>query len=419
MKAGLKVLLFALALPIAFVFGFGWKDISAGEWDFTDSLRDWVSGNHREMPTPTEIFTEHLANIRDQYRSELDRMDLRNAAMAGLFTSLGDPHTQFLNPQMAASFADETRGELVGVGARLSPDPFGALVVEVFRDGPAERNGLQPNDTITAVDGENVSGDDITSIVDRIRGEPGTSVRLRVLREESDEPLELTIERGRVQVPTATFRPVSGTDFAMISISGFAESTPFQFDQALEEALRTNPRGLIIDVRTNPGGLLESAVAMLSRFVSNRPVVSMQMRGERRQTVSTPTTRELASNLPVVVLINEQSASASEIFAGVLRDYNRATLVGETTYGKASVQTVLPLVDAASAKITIARYYLPNGEDISRRVDPDGVYLSGGVAPDVEVTSNFGDNLLSGDPEQDAQLAEAVRLLESRVVTLR
>jgi carboxyl-terminal processing protease len=192
-------------------------------------------------------------------------------------------------------------------------------------------------------------------------------------------------------------------------MASFSEPTAEQFDTALAKIEKTPIRGLIIDLRGNPGGLLDSAVDLISRFVGpGKVVVRMKARGERTSEARTFGGVERNFKYPIVMLMDEDSASAAEIFAGAMRDYQMATLIGEHSYGKASVQTLFPLRDDAFAKITIARYYLPSTKDISRKVDEDGVYVSGGLAPDIKVDVPVDQAIEVGKPEKDPVLKRAL-----------
>jgi carboxyl-terminal processing protease len=334
--------------------------------------------------------------------------------MEGLFASLGDPHTVFMEPQTAENFSIETKGNYAGIGSRLGPDPLGARVGTVFKNGPADRAGLKPGDVVTKVGNVDIAGMAVEEIVNLVRGQEGTSVTMTVLRKGEPQPLRLNIARAIVIVPTSEGRMIEGTRIGYVTIDQFSGTTIDQFDTALFDVLQNQPEGIVIDVRNNPGGLLDTAVAMLSRFVEGKTVVTMGQKNGRRETSSTPRGNSLGYTGPIVVLTNSDSASAAEIFAGVLRDYKRATLVGEHTYGKASVQTVVLLKDMSTAKITVARYYLPSGEDISRKVDEDGTYVSGGIKPHVVVELDPNEPFMIGDPKLDPQLAKAIELIQQK-----
>lgn len=194
----------------------------------------------------------------------------------------------------------------------------------------------------------------------------------------------------------------------------FSEPTADQFAKAVEKLEKAGIKGLILDLRGNPGGLLESATEILSYFADDKPVVTMRMRSGRVAKETTYTGLKRNWRYPVITLVNETSASAAEIMAGVMKGYGLTTLVGEHTYGKASVQTVFPLRDGSGAKVTIARYYLPNGDDISRKVDEDGMYLSGGLKVDVEVKLQDEPTPIIGDPKTDNQLRKAIEVLDGK-----
>ena len=414
MKVLVKVGVFALIASLAFCVGFSWRDIRMGEMPSSSAFSRLIDGRIDDGQTPTQLFRDNYSMILSRFYRPIEPKKLKYAAMEGLFSSLGDPHTVFMEPQVAENFSIETKGNYAGIGARLGPDPLGAQVATVFKNGPADRSGLKPGDTVTRVGKKEIGGLGIDQIVDFVRGPEGSDVTLRVLRKDEPQPLDITVHREIVVVPTAQGSILAGTNIGYIGVTQFAETTTSQFDQALNDVLRSRPDGLIIDLRANPGGLLDTASAMLSRFVDGKLVVTMRQKNNGREETRTPSGRTLGYQGPVVVLIDENSASAAEIFAGVMRDYKKATLVGEHSYGKASVQTVILLKDMSTAKVTIARYYLPSGENISRKVDEDGTYISGGIKPDVVVALDPNVAPVAGKPETDAQLAAAVKLIKQK-----
>lgn len=408
----IKLLSFFVLLAASFAFGFGWRDLRVGQMPPPEAFAR-LAGQEAETRklTPTQEFRQAFQTIASRYYKPVKEADLKFAGMHGLLGALGDPHTNFMEPRISEQFALETRGDFVGVGARLSPDPLGARVVTVFPKGPAFSAGMKPNDVVTAVDGRKVSGTELDKIVTQIRGEEGTRVTLTVFRTGAPKPVTLRITRAKVIVPTVESR-VLPEKIGFVSVSAFSETTVSQFDEALRSMVGKGLSGLVIDLRGNPGGRLDAAVDMLSRFVSGKVVVRMRYRGTQEEVAVAPSGRRMNLPNPVVVLINEESASAAEIFAGVLQDYRVATLVGEHTYGKASVQQIFPTGDGASAKITVARYYLPSGRDISRKVDEHEQYLSGGLKADLEVPLAF--DAVIGDPKTDNQLVEAIKLIQSK-----
>ncbi len=414
MKGFAKAIAFSAATLLMFGLGFSWRDLQTGSLPkmraVTTLLGVTPAGKNLSI---VDQFQQSFKKIQSDYIKPVDSRKLKYAALGGLVASLGDPHTIFLEPKEAKDFALETRAHFVGVGARLAPDPLGAKVVVVFDDGPAQRGGLKPGDTITAVDGKSALGKNIDDIVSTIRGENGTIVKLTVMRPGQDKPVDLTCKRGQIITPTVESKILEGTSIGYLSVASFAEPTDEQFMRNVSKLESAGAKGLIIDLRGNPGGLLETAKDMLAHFVENKVVVKMKgRRGEEVVRTQGGMVRTWA--YPIVILQNEDSASAAEIFAGVLQDYGKATLVGDHSYGKASVQQVIPLIDGPSLKITTDRYYLPSGRYIGRKVDEDQAYISGGLAPDVKVTIDPNADIIFGDPKSDPQLQKGIEIIKSK-----
>jgi carboxyl-terminal processing protease len=396
-------------------FGFAWRDIQHGQLPPVRALNTLFGVQSTGQDSPEQVFKQSYQRIQNSYIRPVKTEDLKYAGMEGLMSSLGDPHTVFFPPKDAQAFNDETHANFFGVGARLNPDPLGAKVMNVFQSGPAYAAGLRKGDMIIGVDGKSVSGRDIDQIVDRIKGPEGTVVRLTLVREDAKKPFDISIRRARIVAPTVDSQFFSDSGIGYLSITAFAEPTTDQFIDELDK-LEHNPlKGLVIDLRGNPGGLLETAVNMLSLFVDDKVVVTMKFRAAPQEAPHTLSGHVHDFRYPITVLMNEDSASAAEIFAGVLHDYGKATLVGTHSYGKASVQNVFPMVDNSSAKITIAHYFLPQTPYFGRKVDSDGVFLSGGLEPDVkaELDWDHGDPVL-GDPKKDSQLARAIQVLKEK-----
>lgn len=414
MKFILKSILTLFVFAGVFTGGFVWRDLWAHRPPSSLALQALFDPKASSRKTPTELFQEQYDKIIASSSVKVSPERLKYAAMSGMFDSLGDPHTNFLEPADADSLKLETRGDFVGIGARLGNDPSGARVAVVFKGSPAEKYGVKVGDTIIEVDGQSMTGKETDEIVKRIRGQEGTTVKIKFLRDKSKTPIELKIKRAVVVLPSAEGHMLPNENIGYISITGFAQPTPTQMDLAIDDLLAQKPRGLIFDLRGNPGGLLDSAVEMIGRFVEGKPAVSTRKRGGDVQTTFAPFGKVKRINVPVVILVNEDSASAAEIFSGVLQEYGKATLVGEHTYGKSSVQTVKNLIDFSSAKITIAKYFLPSGRDIGRKLDEDGEYVTGGLKPDVEAPVNFEEDTILGEPSKDSQLRKAIDIVKSK-----
>lgn len=415
-KALLRLIGFSMTAIACFTFGFAWRDLRHGELPLGSTFQSLVSSvSSKPMPSAEQMFRDTYNRILGSYVRPLKARDLKYAGIQGMMQSLGDPHTMFLLKKEADEFTTETRANLVGIGARLQGDLNGAKAARVFETGPAYRAGMRSGDVISQVNGKPMKGKSLQDIVDTIKGEEGTSVRLQIERASNPKTLSVVVRRSRVVIPTVDSQYLEASRMGYILVSTFSEPTAEQFDEELAKLERKKIVGLIIDVRHNPGGLLDSAREMLSRFAENRVVVKMKFRDGNEEIAKTYPGLAKHFGYPVAVLMNEDSASAAEIFAGALKDYNLATLVGTHSYGKASVQNVFPLVDGPSAKITIAKYYLPGGFDISRKVDEEGEYKSGGLEPDVKVEMDYDDDkVILGDPKTDPQLKRAIEVLQTK-----
>jgi carboxyl-terminal processing protease len=410
-----KTIAAVLGLAGCLAFGFAWRDVQQGKLPSVRSVNMLFGVKTSSKSSPEQIFKQSYQRILSSYVHPVKAQDLKYAGMSGLMASLGDPHTLFLPPVAAQEFSDETRANFTGVGAKLQQDPLGAKVSTVFDDGPAFAAGLKKNDIITTVEGKSVAGWDIDKIVSKVKGPEGTMVHLTVAREGAAKPVAINIRRARITAPTVESTYFDDTKIGYLTVSQFAEPTTLQFVRELDKLEKNEMKGLVIDLRNNPGGLLETAVDMLSLFVKDKVAVKMRFRDGHEEVAKTGSGLLHPFNYPVAVLINEDSASAAEIFAGVLKDYNKAILIGEHSYGKASVQNVFPMVDNSSAKITIARYYLPMTPFIGRKVDEDGVFLSGGLEPAVKVDLDWDKTEpLLGDPKRDSQLARAIQVLQDK-----
>lgn len=404
-----------LALLACFAFGFAWRDLQRGEPPSVRALGTLVGVKSSPKASPEQVFKQSFQYILASYAHPLNAQELKYAGMEGLMASLGDPHTMFFPPRAAQEFSEETKANFFGVGARLSGDPLGAKVAEVFEDGPAYAAGMRKNDMITGVDGKPVSGVYIDDIVSKIKGPEGTTVRLTIAREGTPNPIQITIRRARIITPTVNSQFFEDSKVGYMSVSQFAEPTTEQFVRELDKLEQHPMKGLVIDLRGNPGGLLETAVEMLSLFVDDKVAVKMRFRDGHEEVAKTASGDVHHFTYPIAILIDEDSASAAEIFSGVLNDYGKATLVGTHSYGKASVQNVFPMIDNSSAKITIARYYLPYTEFIGRKVDEDGVFISGGLQPKVKVDLDWSSvEPEMGNPLRDNQLAKAIQVLQEK-----
>jgi carboxyl-terminal processing protease len=356
-----------------------------------------------------------MSAIDSVYYGTPTRQDLTYDAVSGMLASLEDPHTILLEPAIAERFEEKNTGHYVGIGAELQRDPLGARIKRVFKNSPAARGGIEPNDVVTHVNGASVVGKELTDVVDVIRGESGTAVQLSVYREDVQQPLKFSLRRRAVDIQDVYGTVLAGSivsgkpKIGYLEVRSFSETIMSQFDEELSALESQGIKALIVDLRGNPGGLLSAAVDMSARFLDGKEITSMKMRNGEPETFVAPSGWADGRNYPLVVLVDENSASASEIFTGAIRDYHRGTIVGKRTYGKGSVQRMLSMADGSQVKLTIARYYLPSGQSIQRRETDEGEYISGGIKPDIEVEK---DRLaVNGDLATDNQLREGVTTL--------
>jgi carboxyl-terminal processing protease len=323
-----------------------------------------------------ELFADVLARVENDYVTEIDEPKAMEAAIQGMLSSL-DPHSSYLNASEYRDMQVQTRGEYGGLGIEVTMDDGVVRVVSPIDDTPASRAGIQAGDFLTAIDGETIVGLSLNDAVSRMRGQVGTPINITVAR-EGGEPFDVRLTREIINVRAVTAR-VEG-DIGIIRISTFNERTSNGLDEAIRTVRRDTGgrlRGVVIDLRNNPGGLLDQAIEVSDAFLDGGEVVST--RGRQAQDVQRYNARrgDQLEGVPIVVLVNGASASAAEIVAGALQDRNRALLVGTTSFGKGSVQTVIPLQGGrdGALRLTTARYYTPSGRSIQ----------GAGIEPDMEV----------------------------------
>lgn len=342
--------------------------------------------------------------IDKYYLKEVDQEALADGIYKGVMKSLGDPYSTYYTEEEYKALEESSKGIYSGIGASVSQDVTTGVisVVKPFVTGPAYEAGLLPGDILYKVNDVEVTGMDLTEVVSRIKGKEGTNAILTVIREGNKEPMEFSIPRRTIEVPTIEYEMLDNS-IGYISISEFDEVTALQFRSAIEDLDKQGQKGLVIDVRNNPGGLLDTVVDMLNRMLPEGLIVYTEDKYGIREEKTSDGKEEF--NKPVVVLINGNSASASEIFAGAMQDYEKATIVGTTSFGKGIVQSIIPLRDGTAIKITVSKYFTPKGQDIH------GV----GIQPDVTVELDEAlQNKVVVDKAEDNQLQKAMEILNSK-----
>lgn len=321
------------------------------------------------------LFGEVMERTKMSYVEDVTDKQLIEAAINGMLTAL-DPHSSYLNADDFKYMSEQTKGKFGGLGIEITMDNGVVKIVSPIDDTPAAKAGLKSGDYITDIDGETVIGLTLNDVVNKLRGKVGTKVKVTISR-ANEKPFSVTLRRDEIKIQSVKSE-IKNDDVLYIRISSFNEDIDKMIAKAVKDAqkkLKNKLAGLVIDVRNNPGGLLDQAVGVSDLFLEQGEIVSTRSRNEEDTVKYSATAGDIAKDLPIVVMINEGSASASEILAGALQDHHRAIVLGEKSFGKGSVQTVIPLRNSAAMRLTTARYYTPSGRSIQAK----------GIEPDVEV----------------------------------
>jgi carboxyl-terminal processing protease len=369
----------------------------------------WLAGSHAIRsdldPGDERLLGEVLGRIRSDYVDRTDDHKLMQDAIRGMVAEL-DPHSAFMDANEFDDLRIATEGNYSGIGVEISAESGAVVVIAPMDDSPALRAGVRPGDIILAVDGAAVENARLAATIARIRGQPGTIVNLTIGRDSSPDPIELAIERAVVAVHSVRHEMLE-PGIGYLRISQFSDTTAQDVGNALR-ALRQEAggrfRGLVLDLRNNPGGVLEAAVEVSDAFLERGLIVSAEGRTQESRFRMEAGAGDVTLGAPIAVLVNEGSASASEIVAGALRDNGRAKLLGRRTFGKGSVQTVMPIGDGEALKLTTSRYFTPSGRSIQDH----------GLDPDIELPAQeTGGPAEAGTlPERDADVRAALSWLK-------
>ena len=332
------------------------------------------------------------------YEDEVDADALVEGIYSGYASALGDPYTEYYDKEEAQALLENTNGEFSGIGATLTQasGDTGVTIVNVYKDSPADKAGLKAGDILYQVDDHEVAGEDLETVVSWVKGETGTEVTLKVRRD--GEELTVTAVRDTIEVQTVEYE-MKEDNIGYLSVSEFDKVTYDQFSEALDSLEEQGMEGLVIDLRNNPGGNLDTVTDMLRLLLPKGTIVSIKDKDGNTEELTCDGEHEFTK--PLAVLVNQYSASASEIFSGAVQDYGTGQIVGVTTYGKGVVQQLTDLGDGTYLKLTIAEYYTPSGRSIN------GI----GVEPDVEVEYKYDEN----DPDADNQLDRAIGVVRNEV----
>jgi carboxyl-terminal processing protease len=334
------------------------------------------------------IFGDIFERVRAQYVTPPDDKKLVESAINGMLTSL-DPHSSYMNAEQAQDMRVQTKGEFGGLGIEVTMENELVKVIAPIEDTPAAKAGVLAGDYISQIDGTDVRGLTLTDAVDKMRGEVNTPIELTLIRQGADKPIKLTIVRDVVKVKAVKYRVEN--DVGYVRVISFTEQTFDDLQKAIKDIQSKVPedklKGLVLDLRLNPGGLLDQAVAVSDAFLDKGEVVSTRGRDPQDITRFDARPGDLINGKPLIVLINGGSASASEIVAGALQDHRRGTVLGTRSFGKGSVQTIIPLGENGALRLTTALYYTPAGKSIQGK----------GIVPDIAVDQPLPDELKGQD----------------------
>lgn len=342
--------------------------------------------------------------LEEYYVGDLDQSAMEEGIYKGLVSSVGDPYTTYYTKEEFDDVMEKSSGVYAGIGVQMMIDQNdnSILVTDVFPNSPAEKAGMQINDKIVGAEGQKLTGDDFNTAPKIIKGKPGTKVKVDVFRPSTNETLQLEMTRENVVYPSVEHKMLE-KDISYIKVREFEELTYDQFKEALDASEKAGAKGLIIDLRNNSGGLLNITVKMVDELIPKGIIVSTKDKKGKEEAMYAD---DNYVDLPIVVLVNEKSASASEVLSGALKDHKRATLVGKRTYGKGIVQTIMPLTDGSALKVTTSQYFTPSGVCIQGEgIEPD---YEVSLAPELMIKAKL-------EYEEDTQLQKAVEVLTEQM----
>lgn len=392
-------------LIMVLVFALGWSVGSTQAKNRLATTGSMVSDAHGDPErVDMGLFWETWSVLEQKYvdPQELMTNEMVYGAIEGMVAATGDPYTVFMTPKESREFQEQVDGEFEGIGVEITLKNNVLTVVSPLKNSPAKLAGLQPEDIITHIDGELSDGFTLEEAARLIRGPKETTVDLTVLRERTGEIFELTIERQDITIDSVEW-VLEGGNIALIQVNRFSGETTNDFAKVASEVLNAQVDGIVLDLRFNSGGLLESSTDISSTFLEgkNKKLVTIKRRNSEDDEVIYSNGKGRLVNIPMVVIINSGTASAAEIVAGALQDHNRAKVVGEQSFGKGTVQSVENLSGGASLRVTIAKWFTPNDHNISES----------GITPDIEVPMSLEDYANGVDP----QLDKALELLREEI----
>ncbi len=370
-----------IGIMLIFIAGMSFGVSSKGKTDYTEEIEI------------IKTYTDILKIVEDNYVEKPKSKDLLYGSLRGLLSSL-DPYSTFFTPEEFKEFTSETQGEFGGLGIEITMENNKLLVVSPIEDTPAYKAGLKPGDWIVEINGEPTDKMTLFQAIKKMRGEPGTKVTLTIFRKGIEKPFKVEIVRDMIKVKSVKTKELENGKIGYIRLTQFQENSADDFEKALKQF--NNKEGIIIDLRNNPGGLLTSAISISSMILpKGKLIVYTQGRSsDSKEEYYSERDPVIPNEIPIAVIVNKGSASASEILTGSLKDNKRAIIVGDTTFGKASVQTLIPLQDGSGVKLTIAHYYTPSGNLIMNK----------GITPDIIVKMTEEEEIEKAKAEREAKI---------------
>lgn len=396
-----------LGLLVAFVviggaFRLGYV---SGERGYTFNGKNFTILNKSDAPTEVDynLLWQAIKIVQDKYidGGNVDPQKVLYGAIQGAVSAAGDEYTQFFDPETLAEFRTELQGSFSGIGAELGMKNDSLVIIAPLDDSPAQKAGILAQDYIVKINGEATDGMAVDEAVSKIRGEEGTQVTLTLFREGEPNTFDVTITRQKIEVKSVKleYKEINGKRIALITLSRFGDDTKELFDAAIIDIQKNNPSGVIIDQRNNPGGYLDTSVELASEWLEKGKLVVTEAHSEKNIVTYNSLGYNRLGDFKTIVLINGGSASAAEILAGALKDNGKATLIGEKSFGKGSVQELVPLGKDSAVKVTIAKWITPGGKNLN----------TGGLEPDIKVELTADDAKAQRDPQLDRALQEIVK----------
>ena len=390
-QSSLKYIGFAVLL--FFIFALGWNvGVQYAKKGLYESKVQIVEANNNHEIVDMQLYWDAWNIVSGKYVDPhiLDTQTMVYGAIRGMVAAIGDPYTAFMTPKENKEFQNSLEGTLEGIGAELTLRNSLLTIVSPIKNSPAKKAGIQPEDIIYKVDGELTSEMTLEQAVMKIRGAKGTPVTLTLLRKGHQEPFDVIIIRDTINIESVEWRIED--NIAIVELNQFGDNTQIEFSKAINEILTKGSEGMILDLRYNGGGYLNGAVDIASEFIEKGVVVTIKKRNPEDEEDIYVNGKARVSIMPLVVLINKGSASASEIVAGAIQDHQRGYIIGENSFGKGTVQEVVSLIGGSSLRVTIAKWFTPNGNNITET----------GIIPDMIVERTIEDFEANEDPQMEA-----------------